>query len=127
MAPGDEDAVRSLYGIDWTAVDARAEGLAAAERVMAPDVEAHISPELGDRTLHGVGGFAIFVQGLEEDFSEFRYEVASVEENGSGQLVVRGTIRARGRRSKMPLSSPFTHLWTLSDGRAVRVEARLEG
>jgi ketosteroid isomerase-like protein len=125
VALGDADAIRSLYGIDWTGVTERAQGLAAAAEVMAPDVVAHISPQVGDRTLRGVADFAVFVEGLEEDFSVFRYDVDSVEETGSGQFVLRGVIHARGRRSKMPLSSPFTHVWTFRDGRAIRVEANM--
>jgi ketosteroid isomerase-like protein len=125
VARSDADAVRSLYGIDWSAVTERTRGLAAAAEVMAPDVVALISPQVGDRTLRGVADFAVFVEGLEEDFSVFRYDVDSVEESGSGQFVLRGVIHARGRRSKMPLSSPFTHVWTFRDGRAVRVEASL--
>ena len=84
---------------------------------MAADVESRISPEVGDRTLHGLEGFAVFVEGLEDDFSEFRYEAQEFEELSAEQIVVRGLIRARGRRSNMPLSAPFGHLWTLRDGR----------
>ena len=123
--PGDADRLRSLYGIDWTAVGPRAEGLATAAEVMAPDVQARISPEIGDRVLHGVRDFAVFVEGLEEDFSEFRYEAEQIEETGPGEFLVTGVVRARGRRSKMPLGGPFSHSWTFSDGRVVSVEARL--
>ena len=123
--PGDADRLRSLYGIDWTAVGERADGLATATEVMAPDVQARISPEIGDRVLHGVRDFAIFVEGLEEDFAEFRYEAETIEETEPGVFLVSGVIRARGRRSKMPLGGPFSHSWTFNDGRAVSVEARL--
>jgi ketosteroid isomerase-like protein len=126
MAPGNVDLIRGLYGFNWAAVDDRGRGLAAAGEVMAPDVQARISPEIGDRTLHGLEGFAVFVEGLEEDFSEFRYQAEEFKELSAEQLVVTGHIRARGRRSKMPLSAPFGHLWTLRDGKAVRVEAHLQ-
>lgn len=121
----DSERIRSLYSIDWTAVDARTRGLAAAAEVMAADIQARISPEVGDRVLSGLGEFAIFVEGLEEDFSEFKYELENVEENEGGELVVTGVIRARGRHSKMPLSAPFTHAWTFRDGRGVSVEAHI--
>ena len=133
--PGDADRLRTLYGIDWTAVGPRADGLAAAAEVMAPDVQARISPEIGDRVLHGVRDFAIFVEGLEEDFAEFRYEAETIEDfmalghvmtaTEPGVFLVSGQIRARGRRSKMPLGGPFSHSWTFNDGRAVSVEARM--
>jgi ketosteroid isomerase-like protein len=125
MARGNAELIRGVYGFNWAEVNDRGLGLAAAREVMAEDVEARVSPEVGDRILHGVGGFAVFVEGLEEDFSEFRYQAEGFEEVSAEQLVVSGHIQARGRRSNMPLSAPFAHLWTLRDGKAVSVEARL--
>jgi ketosteroid isomerase-like protein len=125
MAERNADVIRGVYGFNWAAVDDRRRGLAAASEVMAPEVEARISPEVGDRTLRGLEGFAVFVEGLEEDFSEFRYQPEKFDEVSSEQLMVTGHIRARGRRSNMPLTAPFGHLWTLRDGKAVKVEARL--
>src|SRR5215213_1250452 len=121
----DAELIRSVYGIDWAAVDARARGLAAAAELMSPDVKARISPEVGDRVLDGIGDFATFVEGLEEDFSEFRYDVEAAEETAPGEVVLTGVIHARGRHSRMPLSAPFSHSWSFVDGRAVRVEASL--
>ena len=125
MPSTDAELIRTIYGIDWTAVEARARGLAAAAEMLSPDVKARISPEVGDRVLDGVGDFATFVEGLEEDFSEFRYDVDAVEEPSPGEIVLTGVIHARGRHSRMPLSAPFTHVWSFVDGRAVSVEASL--
>jgi hypothetical protein len=125
MPSTDAQLVRTLYGIDWTNVDARARGLAAAAEVMSPDVKARISPEVGDRVLDGIDGFATFVQGLEEDFSEFRYDVEVLDETAPGEVTLSGVVHARGRRSRMPLSAPFSHSWLFIEGQAVRVEARL--
>jgi ketosteroid isomerase-like protein len=125
MPERNADLIRGVYGFNWAAVDDRGRGLAAAREVMAPDVQAQISPEVGERTLHGLEGFAVFVEGLEEDFSEFRYQAEEFEELSPEQLAVSGHIQARGRRSNMPLTAPFGHLWTLRDGKAVSVEARL--
>jgi hypothetical protein len=125
MPAGNVDLIRGVYGFNWAAVDDRGRGLAAAREVMAPEVQAQISPQVGDRTLHGLEGFAVFVEGLEEDFSEFRYDAEEFEEVSPEQLVVRGHIRARGRRSNMPLTAPFGHVWTLRGGKAVSVEASL--
>jgi ketosteroid isomerase-like protein len=125
MAEGNADLIRGVYGFNWAAVDDRRRGLAAASEVMALELEARISPEVGDRTLHGLEGFAVFVEGLEEDFSEFRYQPEKFDEVSPEQLLVTGQIQARGRRSNMPLAAPFGHLWTLRDGKAVKVEARL--
>jgi hypothetical protein len=125
MPSSDAERIRTIYGIDWTAVDARARGLAAAAELMSPDVKARISPEVGDRVLDGVADFATFVEGLEEDFSEFRYDVEAAEETAPGEVVLTGVIHARGRHSRMPLSAPFRHSWSFVDGRAVRVQASL--
>ena len=125
MAESNAELIRGLYGFNWAAVDDRGRGLAAAREVMAPQVEARVSPEVGDRTLHGLEGFAVFVDGLEEDFSEFRYQAEEIDEISPDQVMVTGQIQARGRRSNMPLTAPFGHLWTLRDGRALRVEARV--
>ena len=125
MLSNDAERIRTIYGIDWTAVDARTRGLAAAAELMSPDVKARISPEVGDRVLDGIGDFATFVEGLEEDFSEFRYDVEAAEETAPGEVVLTGVIHARGRHSRMPLSAPFSHSWSFVDGRAVRVHASL--
>jgi hypothetical protein len=125
MPSRDAELIRTIYGIDWTAVDARARGLAAAAELLSQDVKARISPEVGDRVLDGIGDFATFVEGLEEDFSEFRYDVESAEDTAPGEVVLTGVIHARGRHSRMPLSAPFRHSWSFVDGRAVRVEASL--
>src|SRR5215203_4676053 len=126
MSPSNTDLIRSLYGFNWAAVGDRQSGLAASVDVLAPDVLARISPEVGDRTLHGVEEFAIFVQGLEEDFSEFRYDAAHFHEPAPDQVEATGRIRARGRKSNMPLTAPFAHVWKLRDGKAVSVEAQIE-
>jgi ketosteroid isomerase-like protein len=125
MTERNADLIRGVYGFNWAAVDDRARRLAAAGEVMAPDVQARVSPEVGDRTLHGLEGFAVFVAGLEEDFSEFRYQAENFDEVSPERVLVTGHIQARGRRSNMPLTAPFGHLWTMRDGRAIRVEARL--
>jgi ketosteroid isomerase-like protein len=125
MTERNASLIRGLYGFNWAAVDDRGRGLAAARGVMAPDVQARVSPEVGDRTLHGLEGFAVFVEGLEEDFSEFRYQADTIEEVSPDEVLVTGHIDARGRRSNMPLTAPFAHIWTLRDERVVSVEARV--
>jgi hypothetical protein len=125
VAPTSAELIRTLYGIDWSVVSERTAGLEVAREAMAPDVQARVSPEVGDRVLAGVDEFALFVQALEEDFSAFCYDAERVEELNPGEVVVTGRIHARGRRSKMPLSAPFSHVWTVRDGVAVAVEARL--
>ena len=125
MASGNLDLIRSVYGFNWAEVDDRERGFAATSAVIDPEMAAQVSPEVGDRTLHGLQGFAVFVEGVEEDFSEFRYDADEFEEPAPDKVLVRGMVRVRGRRSNMPLTAPFGHLWELRDGRAVSVEAHL--
>jgi hypothetical protein len=125
MPEGNVELIRSIYGIDWASAGERQRGLSMSADVVAAEVEAHVSPELGERTLAGLQGFAVFVEGLEQDFSEFRYDAEEVREFATDQVVVFGHIRARGRSSRMPLTAPFRHLWTLKDGRAISVHAHL--
>jgi hypothetical protein len=125
MPDGNVDLIRGLYGFNWADIDERERGLEVSRGATSADVQARVSPEVGDRTLHGLEGFAVFVEGLEEDFSDFRYEAERIEELSDEQVLVAGHIQARGRRSNMPLSAPFGHVWTVRQGKAVKVEARL--
>jgi hypothetical protein len=125
MTQDNVELIRSVYGFNWAEVDDRERGFAASSAVVGPDMSAQVSPEVGDRTLHGLQGFAVFVEGVEEDFSEFRYDAEEFEEPATDQVFVRGLVRVRGRRSNMPLTAPFGHLWKLRDGQAVSVEAHL--
>jgi ketosteroid isomerase-like protein len=118
--------VRRLYGFDWIGIGSREQGFQELAAQMDPDFRARVSPELGDRVLHGLEGMTNFIDALEEDFEEFRYDADHFTEADDDRVVVSGRIRARGRASKMPLTSEFGHLWTLQEGRVLRVEAFLD-
>jgi ketosteroid isomerase-like protein len=126
MGESNVDLVRQLYGFDWIGLVSREEGFGELGKAMDPGFRGRVSPELGDRELHGVEGLVNFVDALEEDFESFRYEPEEITEAGKDSVVVWGTIFARGRNSKMPLTSGFGHVWTLRDGKALRVEAFLD-
>jgi hypothetical protein len=125
MSESNSDLVRRLYGYNWASATERERGLAVSRELVSPDIEARMAPEVDDRTLHGLQDFADFVFGLEEDFSEFRYEPSRLSEPAPDEVLVTGQICARGRLSKMPLTAPFGHLWRLRDGKPVSVEAHL--
>lgn len=126
MGDSNVDLVRQLYGFDWIGIGSREEGFGELGKAMDPEFRARVSPELGDRELRGVEGLENFVDALEEDFETFRYEPEQITEVGEESVVVWGTIFARGRNSKMPLTSEFGHVWTLREGKALRVEAFLD-
>jgi ketosteroid isomerase-like protein len=90
---------------------------------VTPNFESQLSPELGERVLSGVRGLEMFVEALEQDFSEFHYDAEELEEVGDDEVLVLGRIVARARATGMPLSGEFGHIWTVRDGLATRVEA----
>ncbi len=117
------DLIRRIYGFDWATVGSRREGFAELRDVVAPDFESRLSHELGDRVLTGVGGLEVFVEALEQDFSEFHYDGDEFVEIGDDGVLVLGRIFAKARATGMPLYGEFGHIWTVRDGLAARVEA----
>ena len=117
------DLIRRIYGFDWATVGSRREGFAELRAVVAPDFESRLSHELGDRVLTGVGGLEVFVEALEQDFSEFHYDGDEFLEVGDDGVLVLGRIFAKARATGMPLYGEFGHIWTFRDGLAARVEA----
>jgi ketosteroid isomerase-like protein len=117
------DLIRRIYGFDWATVRSRREGFGQLGSLVTEDFDSQLSPELGERVLSGVQGLEMFVEALEQDFSEFRYEADAVEELGDDRVLVLGRIVARGRATGMPLSGDFGHIWTVRDGCASHVEA----
>ncbi len=117
------DLIRRIYGFDWATVGSRREGFAELREVVAPDFESLLSDELGNRVLTGVGGLEMFVEALEQDFSEFHYDADEFVEVGDDGVLVLGRIFAKARATGMPLSGEFGHIWTVRDGLAARVAA----
>jgi ketosteroid isomerase-like protein len=117
------DLIRRIYGFDWARIRSRHEGFEELKQMVAPEFESRLSPELGERILAGVQGLEMFVEAVEQDFSEFQYDADEIEEIGEHEVLVLGRISARARATGMPLSGEFGHIWTVRDGRAARVEA----
>ena len=117
------DLIRRIYGFDWATVRSRREGFDQLGSLVADDFDSQLSPELGERVLTGVQGLEVFVEAVEQDFSEFRYDADEIEELGDDRVIVLGRIFARGRATGMPVSGDFGHIWTVRDGRASHVEA----
>ena len=126
MAGEALELVKGLYGFDWIGLSSRDAGFEGLERAMDPEFRAKVSPALGERELRGMDGVANFIDALEEDFDEFRYVGEEFAETGEDKIVVSGRIMARGRASKMPLASEFGHVWSLRDGKVLRVDAFLD-
>ena len=117
------DLIRRIYGFDWATVGSRRKGFAELRDVVALDFESRLSQELGDRVLSGVEGLEMFVEALQQDFSEFHYDADDFLEVGDDRVLVLGRIFAKARATGMPLYGEFGHIWTVRDGLAARVEA----
>jgi ketosteroid isomerase-like protein len=117
------ELIQRIYGFDWATVGTRRQGFAEIREVVAPDFESLLSPELGERVVSGVNGLEVFVEALEQDFSEFHYDADEFVEVGEDGVLVLGRIFAKARATGMPLYGEFGHIWTVRDGLAARVEA----
>ena len=117
------DLIRRLYGFDWATVGSRREGFEELRPLVTEDFDSQLSPELGERVLSGVQGLEMFVEAVEQDFSEFRYDADEIDEIGDDQVLVLGRIVAKARATGMPVYGEFGHIWTVRDGRASHVEA----
>ena len=117
------DLVRRIYGFDWVGIRSRSEGFDELRALVTEDFDSQLSPELGEKTLAGVQGLEMFVEAVEQDFSEFRYDADEFEEIGDGRVLVLGKMFVRARATGMPLSGDFGHIWTVSGGLATHVAA----
>jgi ketosteroid isomerase-like protein len=58
----------------------------------------------------------------EDAFDDFTVDLLEVEELG-GHVLALLRQRGRGRASRAEVEHRFTHVWTLEDGRAVRMQS----
>jgi ketosteroid isomerase-like protein len=117
------DLVRRIYGFDWVGIRSRQEGFGELRGLVTEDFDSQLSPELGEKVLPGVQGLEMFVEAVEQDFSEFRYDADEFEELEDDRVLVLGKMFVRARATGMPLSGDFGHIWTVRDGLAAHVAA----
>lgn len=91
--------------------------------LLHPEIEWHEpapSPEAGTHT--GRESFERFLRSWLDTFDEFRVDPERVVEKGDRLIaVVRQT--GRGRSSGVAIEARLAHVWTISDGLAVRWES----
>jgi ketosteroid isomerase-like protein len=117
------DLVRRIYGFDWVGIRSRSEGFDELRGLVAEDFDSQLTPELGQKVLSGVQGLEMFVEAVEQDFSEFRYDADEFDELGEDRVLVLGKMFVRARATGIPLSGDFGHIWTVRDGLASHVTA----
>jgi ketosteroid isomerase-like protein len=116
MSMSDADTLREAY-------EALNRGDAdAALAVLHPDAEWHESAELPDTGVYrGRESIRAFLAEYLESWERFHQEVEEVVDAGSRiGLILR--LRARGRRSGVDVDARYAHVWTMEDGRGVKVE-----
>ena len=86
-----------------------------------PEIEVHDPPVGPDsRVYHGHEGFRAAFANVEESFDEYRFEAEEFHDVGD-DVVVFVLMRGRGKGSGLDVEARIAHLWTLRDGKAVRV------
>jgi ketosteroid isomerase-like protein len=120
------EIMRRVYGFNWATTKGRETGLGRMAEVVAPDFEAHLSPETGGRVVAGIDELREFGYALEQDFAELTYDADEMRELPDGRVVVLGRIHGRGRQSSLPLEGEFGHVWTFAGGRPRSIEAFLD-
>src|SRR5919197_2052294 len=94
--------------------------------LMDPDVEAHNPPEVPEAGVHR-GHDAVrrdFEQTLDL-FEDFSIEVEQYFEAGE-ELVVFLVYRGRARGSTAEVVAPMAHVWTIRDGKAIKLPQYLD-
>jgi ketosteroid isomerase-like protein len=80
-----------------------------------------LSPD-SDASARGRDGFRALVQSWLDAFDDFRIEPLEVSEDGD-KLVAAVRQSGRGRGSGVEIAVEIAHVWTVRDGRAVRLES----
>ena len=110
--PAGSDFVASVYA----AISARdrdaIKALSAPDIVVATTVEDYRGPE----------AVLEWLDEGDDAFDDFTIDLLEVEELG-GHVVASMRQRGRGKLSGAEVDHPFTHVWTLRNGRAIRLQS----
>jgi len=108
---GSEFATRVYAAINARDRDAIRE-LSAPDIVVATTVETHRGPE----------ALLEWMDEGDDAFDDFVVELLEIEELGDN-VMVSMRQRGRGKASGGEVDLPFTHVWTLHEGRATRMQS----
>ena len=98
-------------------------GVDALVELVDPEFEVSTPPELASEpdTYRGPEGIRRYFDSFYEAMDEITFEPHSFEEIG-GRVVAEFTLRARGRTTGLEFSQRAYQVWTLREGKAVRLE-----
>jgi hypothetical protein len=117
VSEADVETVRRSY-------EALNEGdVGEALRALDPDAVWRDSPELpGGGEFRGLEALGRFLQDFLAEWRDFRQEIEGVEVAGERVAVVIH-LSAVGRSSGIAVDTRYAHVWTMREGRGVRVDA----
>lgn len=109
--PANTEIVRSGYGLAFVSC-------LDPQVVFEPD-----RSEPGAKPVRGRDRVAGLLESAREAWESCRFELDDVRELDEERVLVCGTVRARARGTGAPLELSFANLWTLREGKAVRIAA----
>ena len=99
---------------------------AVFEEFMHPEIEAHDPPEIPDAAIHrGREAVRRDWEEIYELFEDFSIDVEKSFDRGDEVLVLL-RYRGRGSESGVEVEAPMAHVWTIRDGKAVRLRQFLD-
>jgi hypothetical protein len=100
--------------------------LEAALALMHPEIEAHYPPEVPDATIHrGREAVRLDWEQTLELFEDLSIEVEKIFESGD-EVVLYLHYRGKGRESGAEVEAQMAHVWTIQDGKAIRLRQYLD-
>jgi uncharacterized protein len=99
----------------------------AALELMDPEIEAHDPPEMPDAAIHR--GREAVRRDWEQTFELFEDFTIELERwfDAGDEVVVFVRYRGRGRESGAEVEALLAHVWTVRDGKAIRLRQYLDG
>ena len=100
--------------------------LDAALEMMDPEIEAHDAPEAPDATVHhGREAVRRDWEQMLALFEDFKLDIEEVFDAGE-ELVVFLRLSGQGRESGAEVDARMAHMWTIREGRAIRLRQYLD-
>ena len=119
MSRENVEIVRRIYA-GWAVNDPEVMSL------LDPMIEIHPDPRSAwpgiEPVYHGHDGFGRYLASILDAFAEYRAEPEDLLD-AADQVVTLAIERGRGKQSGVPVMIGYTaHIWTLRDGRAIRLD-----